>query len=150
MTWEHGNSEIPIWELEDWKLNKLYEVHDAFKKCVPCFASATEICKEIEDFILELQQKSTLPQRKSGKPTRWWRLRNTGTASGNRTVGCLPCHTAGQPAPWGISSHGRNISGTSSIFAPQANLLRTRNDWNARRGNGRYLKTPAIIDEETY
>lgn len=48
-----------FWEL----LDKLYEVHDAFKKCVPYYPTATEICKEIEDFILELQQKSTLSQR---------------------------------------------------------------------------------------
>ncbi len=48
-----------FWEL----LNKLYEVHDAFKKCVPYYPTAAEICKEIEDFILELQQKSTLPQQ---------------------------------------------------------------------------------------
>jgi hypothetical protein len=38
-------------------------VHDAFKKCVPYYPTAAEICKEIEDFILELQQKSTLPQQ---------------------------------------------------------------------------------------
>ena len=44
-------------------LNKLYEVHDAFKKCVPYYPTVTEICKEIEDFILELQQKTTFPQR---------------------------------------------------------------------------------------
>lgn len=42
---------------------KLYEVHDAFKKCVPYYPTAAEICKEIEDFILELQQKTTLPQQ---------------------------------------------------------------------------------------
>lgn len=46
-------------------LNKLYEVHDAFKKCVPYYPTAAEICKDIEDFILELQQKTTLPQRLS-------------------------------------------------------------------------------------
>lgn len=50
-----------FWEL----LNRLYEVHDAFKKCVPYYPTAAEICKEIEDFILELQQKTTLPQRYS-------------------------------------------------------------------------------------
>ncbi len=40
-------------------------MHDAFKKCVPYYPTAAEICKEIEDFILELQQKTTLPQRYS-------------------------------------------------------------------------------------
>jgi len=49
---------------EFWALlNTLYEVHSAFKKCVPYYPTAAEICKEIEDFILELQQKTTLPQR---------------------------------------------------------------------------------------
>ncbi len=44
-------------------LNTLYEVHDAFKKCVSYFPPAIQICKEIEYFILELKQKSTLPQQ---------------------------------------------------------------------------------------
>ena len=59
-----GNSPQPQPKTEFWELlNKLYEVHDAFKKCVPDYPTAAEICKEIEDFILELQQESTLPQR---------------------------------------------------------------------------------------
>ena len=59
-----GNAPQPQPKTEFWELlNKLYEVHDAFKKCVPYYPTATEICKEIEDFILELQQESTLPQR---------------------------------------------------------------------------------------
>ena len=59
-----GNAPQPQPKTEFWELlNKLYEVHDAFKKCVPYYPTATEICKEIEDFILELQQKTTLPQR---------------------------------------------------------------------------------------
>ena len=59
-----GNAPQPKPKTEFWELlNKLYEVHDAFKKCVPYYPTAAEICKEIEDFILELQQKSTLPQR---------------------------------------------------------------------------------------
>ena len=59
-----GNAPQPKPEKEFWALpDTLYEVHAAFKKCVPYFASAAEACKEIEDFILELQQKSTLPQR---------------------------------------------------------------------------------------
>ena len=49
-----------LFSADEWKL---YEVHDAFKKCVPYYPTAAEICKEIEDFILELQQKTTLPQR---------------------------------------------------------------------------------------
>ena len=59
-----GNAPQPKPKTEFWELlNKLYEVHDAFKKCVPYYPTAAEICKEIEDFILELQQESTLPQR---------------------------------------------------------------------------------------
>ena len=59
-----GNAPQPKPKTEFWELlNKLYEVHDAFKKCVPYYPTADEICKEIEDFILELQQKSTLPQQ---------------------------------------------------------------------------------------
>ncbi len=59
-----GNAPQPQPKTEFWELlNKLYEVHDAFKKCVPYYLTAAEICKEIEDFILELQQKITLPLR---------------------------------------------------------------------------------------
>ena len=59
-----GNAPQPKPKTEFWELlNKLYEVHDAFKKCVPYYPTVTEICKEIEDFILELQQKTTFPQR---------------------------------------------------------------------------------------
>lgn len=31
-------------------------MYDTFKKCVPYYPTAAEICKEIEDFFLELQQ----------------------------------------------------------------------------------------------
>ena len=59
-----GNAPQPKPKTEFWELlNKLYEVHDAFKKCVPYYPAAAEICKEIEDFILELQQAFTSPQR---------------------------------------------------------------------------------------
>ena len=59
-----GTAPQPQPEKEFWELlNTLYEVHSAFKKCVPYYPTAAEICKEIEDFILELQQKTTLPQR---------------------------------------------------------------------------------------
>ena len=47
-----------FWEL----LNTLYEVHAAFKKCVPYFPSAAEICKEIEQLAVDLQQRFTMPQ----------------------------------------------------------------------------------------
>ena len=60
----NGNAPQPQPKTEFWELlNKLYEVHDAFKKCVPYYPTAAEICKEIEDVILELQQRTTLPQR---------------------------------------------------------------------------------------
>ena len=63
-----GNAPQPKPEKEIWALlNTLYEVHSAFKKCVPYYPTAAEICKEIEDFILELQQKTSLPQRFSVK-----------------------------------------------------------------------------------
>ena len=48
-----------LWQL----LNTLYEVHAAFKRCVPYYPTAAETCKEIEDFILELQHTFTSPQR---------------------------------------------------------------------------------------
>lgn len=51
--------EKEFWEL----LNTLYEVHAAFKKCVPYFPSATEICKEIEQLALDLQREFTMPQK---------------------------------------------------------------------------------------
>ena len=59
-----GTAPQPQPEKEFWELlNTLYEVHSAFKTCVPYYPTAAKICKEIEDFILELQQKTTLPQR---------------------------------------------------------------------------------------
>ena len=59
-----GNAPQPQPKTEFWELlNKLYEVHDAFNKCVPYYPAAADTCMEIEDFILELQQKTTLPQR---------------------------------------------------------------------------------------
>lgn len=59
-----GNAPQPqppkgFWEL----LNALYEVHAAFQTCIPYYPAAAEICKEIEDLILELQQTFTSPQR---------------------------------------------------------------------------------------
>ena len=44
-------------------MNTLYELHAAFKKCIPYYPDAAEICQEIEAFILELQQTFTSPQR---------------------------------------------------------------------------------------
>ena len=59
-----GNAPQPEPQAEFWQLmHTLYEVHAAFKKCVPHYPAAAEICKEIEDFILELQQTFTSPQR---------------------------------------------------------------------------------------
>lgn len=50
-----GNAPQPKPEKEFWALlNTLYEVHSAFKKCVLYYPTAAEICKEIEDFILEI------------------------------------------------------------------------------------------------
>lgn len=59
-----GNAPQPQPQAEFWQLmHTLYEVHAAFKKCVPHYPAAAETCKEIEDFILELQQAFTSPQR---------------------------------------------------------------------------------------
>lgn len=58
-----GNAPQPQPKAEFWQLmNTLYEVHAAFKKCVPYYPAAAETCKEIEEFILELQQAATSPQ----------------------------------------------------------------------------------------
>lgn len=60
----NGNAPQPIPQTEFWELlNTLYEVHAAFKKCVPYFPSAAEICKEIEQLAVDLQQKFTMPQQ---------------------------------------------------------------------------------------
>ena len=59
-----GKEPQPQPEKEFWELlNTLYEVHAAFKKCVPYFPSAVEICKEIEQLVMDLQQKFTMPQQ---------------------------------------------------------------------------------------
>lgn len=59
-----GNAPQPMPPKEFWELlNTLYEVHDAFKKCVPYFPSAAEICKEIEQLVVDLQQRFTMPQK---------------------------------------------------------------------------------------
>ena len=58
-----GNAPQPVPQAEFWELlNTLYEVHTAFKKCVPYFPSAAEICKEIEQLAVDLQQRFTMPQ----------------------------------------------------------------------------------------
>lgn len=58
-----GNAPQPVPQAEFWELlNTLYEVHAAFKKCVPCFPTAAEICKEIEQLTVDLQQRFTMPQ----------------------------------------------------------------------------------------
>lgn len=58
-----GNAPQPVPQAEFWELlNTLYEVHAAFKKCVPYFPSAAEICKEIEQLAVDLQQRFTMPQ----------------------------------------------------------------------------------------
>ena len=59
-----GNAPQPMPQSEFWELlNTLYEVHAAFKKCVPYFPSAAEICKEIEQLAVDLQQRFTMPQQ---------------------------------------------------------------------------------------
>lgn len=58
-----GNAPQPVPQAEFWDLlNTLYEVHAAFKKCVPFFPTAAEICKEIEQLAVDLQQRFTMPQ----------------------------------------------------------------------------------------
>lgn len=59
-----GNAPQPIPSADFWEmLNTLYEVHAAFKKCIPIFPSAAEICKEIEQLTVDLQQRFTTPQK---------------------------------------------------------------------------------------
>ena len=59
-----GNAPQPQPKAEFWQLmNTLYEIHAAFKKCVPYCPDTAETCKEIEEFTLELQQTATSPQR---------------------------------------------------------------------------------------
>lgn len=59
-----GNAPQPEPPKEFWELlNALYEVHAAFQRCIPYYPAAAEICKEIEDFILELQQTFTSPKQ---------------------------------------------------------------------------------------
>lgn len=41
-----------FWEL----LNALYELHAAYKSCIPYYPAAAETCKEIECLILDLQE----------------------------------------------------------------------------------------------
>lgn len=48
-----------FWEL----LSVLYEVHDSFKICISFYPSAVEICKEIENYIVKLQQIYTAPRK---------------------------------------------------------------------------------------
>lgn len=58
------NAPQPVPQTEFWELlNTLYEVHAAFKKCVPYFPSAAEICNEIEQLVMDLQQRFTMPQQ---------------------------------------------------------------------------------------
>ncbi len=57
-----GNAPQP--KAEFWQLmDTLYEVHAAFKKCIPYYPNAAKTCQKIEKFILELQQTATSPQR---------------------------------------------------------------------------------------
>lgn len=59
-----GNAPQAIPSADFWEiLNTLYEVHAAFKKCIPIFLSAAEICKEIEQLTVDLQQRFTTPQK---------------------------------------------------------------------------------------
>jgi len=56
-----GNAPQPMPQTEFWELlGKLYEVHDAFRKCVPFYPAAAEICKEIEQLVMDLQQRFTM------------------------------------------------------------------------------------------
>ena len=58
-----GNAPQPQPEKEFWELlNTLYGVHSAFKKCIPYFPATVEICKEIEQLVMDLQQRFTMPQ----------------------------------------------------------------------------------------
>ena len=59
-----GNAPQPIPSADFWEmLDTLYEVHATFKKCIPIFPAAAEICKEIEQLAVDLQQRFTTPQK---------------------------------------------------------------------------------------
>lgn len=59
-----GYAPQPIPSADFWEmLDTLYEVHAAFKKCIPIFPAAAEICKEIEQLAVDLQQRFTTPQK---------------------------------------------------------------------------------------
>lgn len=59
-----GTAPQPQPPKEFWKLlNTLYEVHAAFKKYIPYYSAAAETCRDIESFIVELQQAFTIPQQ---------------------------------------------------------------------------------------
>ena len=51
-------------EKEFWELLKmLYGVHESFKMCISFYPMAIEICKGIEEFIINLQQRYTTPRK---------------------------------------------------------------------------------------
>jgi len=59
-----GNAPQPIPSADFWEmLDTLYDVHAAFKKCIPIFPAAAEICKEIEQLTVDLQQRFTMPNK---------------------------------------------------------------------------------------
>ena len=44
-------------------MKMLYEVHESFKMCLSFYPMAIEICKGIENFIINLQQIYTTPRK---------------------------------------------------------------------------------------
>lgn len=59
-----GNAPQPQPEKEFWELlGTLYEVHVAFKKCIPTPLPLMKYAGRLMDFILELQRNYTLPQQ---------------------------------------------------------------------------------------
>lgn len=64
-----GKYPKPVPPKEFWELlNALYEVHNGFKECSKYEPSALEICKDIEQFIVDLQKKFTIGEAILGSP----------------------------------------------------------------------------------
>ena len=64
-----GKYPKPVPSKEFWELpNMLYEVHNGFKECSKYEPSALEICKDIEQFIVDLQKDFTVREAISWLP----------------------------------------------------------------------------------
>lgn len=64
-----GKYPKPVPPKEFWELlNSLYVVHNGFKECSKYEPLVLEICKDIEQFIVDLQKKFTVGEAISWQP----------------------------------------------------------------------------------